>query len=1076
MSVGGLDDDSVDFTDYVPTAIDPGYFLIWMTLIFCICLWLLLPVLVILGGRYETYRLKQWEENEALRLKIEEEKAAWEAAYNGGQPQQPLPLNPSKKVKFGTIKQLFGGSQQEVFKNTAGDGNSSASNEISNGSSNSTNPISNLSFANNPAAQIPPPPPRNVLPNDIHVEMTTPSRRSNTNNGMSPFSTTSSIQNSPAQILASGPDDDHSLVSGGGGMFGRMNNSSPKAFGKNYQRGGGSVMGGSVLRNRDRVDDARSEMSGTVKTVETYQKKERVMNVVDRFVIPSYPSAPKSAISGAGRSHGYGPRSITGASSVYSEAKSAHSAASHASSIRSHASGTSNVSSIFNASVGRASGGHRRARARIRNYNARISNPGEEMGQGTGLHGGQSVRYHFAEDEENATVRSGVSVSSFGSASRMSSVKRRQRRQQIRQHTLSKLSPGGASVRSDTSQSRKSYRKSNLNGTPSTVHSGSNSVASSSVQLVKKKKGDRRKKKEHKQSADGAIEISPGDAADANDPGKVEVEDEEDNFEYSICCGENALWKCGTISHGINNLIYLAELDNESQRIIRLSVPFTAGYVIEGIYDIIELALISNFLGFESVAAYALVDMLIGTTDEFLRGIIDALATLTSHAVGSGNNYLAGQYVQIAGLVYFCGSFPLMFVWMYTVEPILLWFGMDEATASIGKSFVVYEVVSIAIDSLGECVEGLLEVTDHESFCVIKDIVFGFLNVMFIAMTLVMMPECELWVVAVIHIIFAFLSVVFMVGFATKQGWLRPFTGGMLKSIAFKNGPAVKNMINTALPLSIGQLLAYGEWEVLTIFASHMGPAEVATWAILGSLWETFEATTEGMGDASEIRVAYHLGKNRPDIARLSSYKSLLFGMLLGVTLTSLFFICGDDLPKWFTTDPTIQKMITDLIPLVGFGNITMTFGMVCWALIGAQGRYQMSTKVILVTSWCVTQPLAAILTYVYGFNLQGLAASVVIGYSIAGTVLSYILIRSDWPRLSHLVQEMNKETGEIASSDEESASSSSSSSKSSSSSDDSSDSSDSSDDDSSSDSDNDTDEDSKLVSKKKKVGKRTLS
>jgi Na+-driven multidrug efflux pump len=128
-----------------------------------------------------------------------------------------------------------------------------------------------------------------------------------------------------------------------------------------------------------------------------------------------------------------------------------------------------------------------------------------------------------------------------------------------------------------------------------------------------------------------------------------------------------------------------------------------------------------------------------------------------------------------------------------------------------------------------------------------------------------------------------------------------------------------------------------------------MGPAEVATWAIVGSVWDIFEASTEGIGDAAEIRSAYHLGKGNPEMARLSSYKSLLLGMIFSFLITSVFFIIGDDIAAWFTKDLTLQLMITELIPLVGIGNITMTFGMICWALVGSQGKGRIIWKAMVL-------------------------------------------------------------------------------------------------------------------------------
>lgn len=227
------------------------------------------------------------------------------------------------------------------------------------------------------------------------------------------------------------------------------------------------------------------------------------------------------------------------------------------------------------------------------------------------------------------------------------------------------------------------------------------------------------------------------------------------------------------------------------------------------------------------------------------------------------------------------------------------------------------------------------------------------------------------------------------------------------------------------------------------MFASYLGPAEVSAWAILGYIWETFEASTEGIGDGAEVRVAYHLGKGNPEMAYISSQKSLLLGTIFACFITSVFFIIGDTLPIWFTTDPVLQHMIKDLIPLVGIGNITMTFGMMCWAIIGAQGRYRLATLTAFVASWSVTMPLAAVMTYVFFFDLKGITAAVVIGYACAGTVMSYIVLRSDWARLSKIIVELNQITGEVESSDSEGEEYSSSSSSSSSSSDDSSDDSD---------------------------------
>lgn len=104
-----------------------------------------------------------------------------------------------------------------------------------------------------------------------------------------------------------------------------------------------------------------------------------------------------------------------------------------------------------------------------------------------------------------------------------------------------------------------------------------------------------------------------------------------------------------------------------------------------------------------------------------------------------------------------------------------------------------------------------------------------------------------------------------------------------------------------------------------------MGPAEVAAWSIIGSLWEIFEEITEAIADAAEVRVALLLVNGKPGMAEKSAYKAVFIGFIFSLVLTSCLFIVGDSISVWLTTDPTLQMLINELIPLLGIGNIVLT-------------------------------------------------------------------------------------------------------------------------------------------------------
>jgi hypothetical protein len=47
----------------------------------------------------------------------------------------------------------------------------------------------------------------------------------------------------------------------------------------------------------------------------------------------------------------------------------------------------------------------------------------------------------------------------------------------------------------------------------------------------------------------------------------------------------------------------------------------------------------------------------------------------------------------------------------------------------------------------------------------------------------------------------------------------------------------MKQILKTAIPLSLGFIARESEWGLLVVFASAMGSAEVAVWTILRALW-----------------------------------------------------------------------------------------------------------------------------------------------------------------------------------------------------------------------------------------------
>jgi Na+-driven multidrug efflux pump len=166
---------------------------------------------------------------------------------------------------------------------------------------------------------------------------------------------------------------------------------------------------------------------------------------------------------------------------------------------------------------------------------------------------------------------------------------------------------------------------------------------------------------------------------------------------------------------------------------------------------------------------------------------------------------------------------------------------------------------------------------------------------------------------------------------------------------------------------------------------------------------------SDGVADAAEVRCALHLVSNQPELARLSAYKSLFVGLVSSVFATSILYMVGDELASLITPDTTIQRLMIEIFPLIGMGHIVLTTGIISWALVGAQGRYNQATVVQFICNWGVTIPLGAIFTYGLRIDLQGLTSAFVLGLALSGASNTYILIRSQWQRLATIISEENQ-------------------------------------------------------------------
>ena len=162
----------------------------------------------------------------------------------------------------------------------------------------------------------------------------------------------------------------------------------------------------------------------------------------------------------------------------------------------------------------------------------------------------------------------------------------------------------------------------------------------------------------------------------------------------------------------------------------------------------------------------------------------------------------------------------------------------------IGADFAKIYVFVELLDKVGNCIYFLLDTIDKEAFSSYFGMLVDAANTLCL-MAVAVTNEASLNTVGYVFLYFTAGGMIILVMIIMWMGWFDPFLGGMVGTFALsvsifrarstlcnqirttclyfslgtQNTKAVKLMLKTSSSLSLGMLLAYGEWEVLTVFA-----------------------------------------------------------------------------------------------------------------------------------------------------------------------------------------------------------------------------------------------------------------
>jgi len=269
------------------------------------------------------------------------------------------------------------------------------------------------------------------------------------------------------------------------------------------------------------------------------------------------------------------------------------------------------------------------------------------------------------------------------------------------------------------------------------------------------------------------------------------------------------------------SLFYLwtiVRYDRETKRILRLAIPFTFSAIADNASELIILAIISHTLGTDAMVAYAMTDGLVGITSAFMGGWHEAVTSLASMAYGARNYELTGKYVQVSCILYITCEIPVAFVWAITMRHLVLLMGFEQSVANFAQGYIVVRLLSNMVLGLISCVLGFLDLIEKERFANTMYCISSIIRV--VSVLVAVKIHASLVTLGVVILVDYCMLFLFLVLIPLKMGWLEKFENGLFSRLSPKDMVAVNDLFRVALPLAFGGLLAYAEWEILTVLQS----------------------------------------------------------------------------------------------------------------------------------------------------------------------------------------------------------------------------------------------------------------
>ncbi|EEU05763.1 YHR032W-like protein [Saccharomyces cerevisiae JAY291] len=451
----------------------------------------------------------------------------------------------------------------------------------------------------------------------------------------------------------------------------------------------------------------------------------------------------------------------------------------------------------------------------------------------------------------------------------------------------------------------------------------------------------------------------------------------------------------------------------ETQVITMNALPLIFTFILQNSLSLASIFSVAH-LGTKELGGVTLGSMTANITGlAAIQGLCTCLDTLCAQAYGAKNYHLVGVLVQRCAVITILAFLPMMYVWFVWSEKILALMIPERELCALAANYLRVTAFGVPGFILFECGKRFLQ-------C--QGIFHASTIVLFVCAPLnALMNYLLVWNDKIgIGYLGAPLSVVINYWLMTlglliyamttkhKERPLKCWNGIIPKEQAFKNW---RKMINLAIPGVVMVEAEFLGFEVLTIFASHLGTDALGAQSIVATIASLAYQVPFSISVSTSTRVANFIGASLYDSCMITCRVSLLLSFVC--SSMNMFVICRykEQIASLFSTESAVVKMVVDTLPLLAFMQLFDAFNASTAGCLRGQGRQKIGGYINLVAFYCLGVPMAYVLAFLHHLGVGGLWLGITSALVMMSVCQGYAVFHGDRRRILGAARKRNAET-----------------------------------------------------------------